>query len=144
MKTAHDAVPDTPSFLDTLADVAEARQSRAGAFVWVHAHLIRACAREGYCASQIYRALDTLGFHPPMSERQFRRYVRLLKQPPALSASSPPRRHRLIAATRGSPARTSPSALGGTAPSPQKEQTTSASGATTFDWDPTKDVDDLR
>ena len=145
MNTAPDALPDTTSLLDALSEVAEARQSKAGAFVWVHAHLILTCVREGYCASQIYRALDALGFHPPMSERQFRRYVQQLKQHRGLSASPPSQSRARLTVRQRSAEPTPPSALRGAQPtSSQPGRQPSSSGPATFDWDPTADVDDFR
>lgn len=145
MKTAQNDLPNTASFLNALAEEAQARQSRAAAFVCVHGRLIATCLLEGYFASQIYRALDDLGFHPPMSERQFRRYVRALKQDLGSITDLTRGRHQLERLPSASTETTVPENTSRPPPklsSPSAKQT-GAVRPTTFDWDPTADVDDL-
>jgi len=65
------------------------RDSHARAFIYVHAQVILSCLHAGYGAAQIYQGLEDLGFHPPMSTRQFRRYVRRIKVAAELEGSPP-------------------------------------------------------
>lgn len=148
MNTSQDDRPSTASFLDALADAAETRQSKAGAFVYVHGRLIVECIQSGYCATQIYRGLDDLGFHPPMSERQFRRYARQLKRHLGLvsEVSRHSRQRRFLAPDHNRAQETRST----NAASDPASSTTNVSGKpsaivrpTTFDWDPTADIDDL-
>lgn len=145
MPTAQDALLTTQVFLDTLARSAEARQSRAGAFVHVHAQVILACLRAGYGAAQIYQGLEDLGFDPPMSARQFRRYVRRLGQAADITHRTPlpPARDPAVRAAATTP---EPGVSPDPAPVPTKSagQTRPPAMPTTFAWDPTADIDDLR
>ncbi|NEV61609.1 hypothetical protein [Thiorhodococcus minor] len=145
MKTAQNDLPDTASFLNALAEDAQARQSKAAAFVCVHGRLIATCLLEGYSASQIYRALDDLGFHPPMSERQFRRYVRALKRDLGSITDLPRRRHQLERFPGVATETTVPDNTHGqpSTPSSPSAKQPGAVRPTTFEWDPTADVDDL-
>ncbi|EGV29639.1 hypothetical protein ThidrDRAFT_3231 [Thiorhodococcus drewsii AZ1] len=148
MNASQNDLPSTASVLEALADAAETRQSKAGAFVYVHGHLIVECMQSGYCAAQIYRGLDDLGFHPPMSERQFRRYARQLKRHLGLvtNMSRHSRQRRLPAPDHSRDQETrSPNASSDPASSPPNgsgKQSTIVR-PTTFDWDPTANIDDL-
>jgi len=143
MPITQDASPSVEIVLDTLGKSAEARQSRAGAFIYVHAQVILSCLHAGYGAAQIYQGLEDLGFHPPMSTRQFRRYVRQIKVAAGLEGNrrSPPEPSPGPNPRNGM----SKATLAPTSVPPRPYDTSTPSDKpSTFDWDPTADIDAIR
>lgn len=132
--------PSAAAFLQALAQGESTASSGAGAFIKTHRALILAGLDAGYSVAQILRGLKALGLSPPMSERQFYRYVQAL-QWPAPSAPAAPVTPR-TAPTPAIPAgRTLVTTPGRETPSAARPDGTRPR---TFDWAPEADLDDLR
>lgn len=130
--------PSAAAFLQALAQGQSAASSGAGAFIKTHRTLILAGLNAGYSVAQILRGLKALGLSPPMSERQFYRYVKALQRPaPSVPAAS--------VATRTAPTPAIPAGramvTGPERPSAARPDDTRPR---TFDWAPEADLDDLR
>ncbi|MBK1717213.1 hypothetical protein [Thiocystis violacea] len=148
MNATQDDRPSAASLLEALADSVRAGHSEAGDFVHIHGHLIVAGLREGYAGARIYRGLKALGCHPPMSERQFRRYVRQLRGPAEAAADGPrpdgARRAVADGSSRSADARRPSAPADPPSLAPGASGRRPAVPPLTFAWDPTADLDDIR
>jgi hypothetical protein len=132
--------PSAAAFLQALAQRQSAASSGAGAFIKTHRTLILAGLNAGYSVAQILRGLKALGLSPPMSERQFYRYVKALQRPAPSVPAAPvtPRTAPTPAIPAGRTMVTTPDLERPSAARPDGTR------PRTFDWAPETDLDDLR
>ncbi|EGV28140.1 hypothetical protein ThidrDRAFT_4041 [Thiorhodococcus drewsii AZ1] len=110
---------DPDQILSRLTAMTADRSPRPSAFIQANTEAILAALNAGYTGIDLYRALVEAGHPPPMSLRQFRRYLaRLRPQPTVL-----------------------PTPIPGSAPSPGSRHP--ASPPATLHWDPLADDEDI-
>jgi hypothetical protein len=117
---------DPEQLLKRLTALTAGRPTRPNAFIQVNTAAILAALKAGHTGIDLYRAFVDTGHPPPMSLRQFRRYLARLRPPTAATASP--------ALTQGpdSAARSRP-------PAPRRP----ASPPATLHWDPLADDEDI-
>lgn len=117
---------DPQQILSHLTAITAGRSKQPRAFVEANTTAILTALRAGYTGSDLYQAFVATGHPPPMSLRQFRRYLARLR--PQVSATA------------------SPPVTPGSAPIGGSEQPTPARPAAppaTLHWDPLADDMDI-
>ena len=79
---------DPEQLLKRLAALTAGRPTRPNAFIQVNTAAILAALKSGYTGIDLYQAFVDTGHPPPMSLRQFRRYLARLR--PQVSATASP------------------------------------------------------
>lgn len=121
---------DPERILTQLAQTPAVRPSRARAFMQQHQTAIRRALAVGYRAGALYRALAALGHPPPMSLRQFRRYLATWRPDPSAVTT-------VLSRSSASPVRI---------PTPPRQDSDPQSPArppATFRWDPLSDDSEI-
>ncbi|NEV60382.1 hypothetical protein [Thiorhodococcus minor] len=117
---------DPDQILSRLTAITRTRPTRPSAFIQVNMAAILAALKAGYTGIDLYRAFVDIGHPPPMSLRQFRRYLARLRPPVSATASMTP------TAESDPAARPRP-------PAPRRP----ASPPATLNWDPLADDEDI-
>ncbi|MBK1718624.1 hypothetical protein [Thiocystis violacea] len=147
------AQPSPASFLLALDEMSRGHRSETRLFIDTYQDLIIHGVKNGYSSMQIFRAFHALRLPPPMSERQFRRYVSQIKRETRSEAAimtSPVRQHPTRASTPTlchPPATTQepPADLdnGAAEPVSERSERVPLFKRKTFDWHPEVDLDDI-
>ncbi|MBK5966867.1 hypothetical protein CCR95_23040 [Thiocystis minor] len=80
MSTSHTHLQSPDSFLLVLKKTKAKRRSESTTFIETHQELIVEGIENGYSSITIFEAFEASGRPPPMSHRQFRRYVSRMKR----------------------------------------------------------------
>lgn len=117
---------DPKQILSRLTAMASSRPTRPGAFIQANSATILAALTAGHTGIDLYRAFVDAGHPPPMSVRQFRRYLARLR--PRVPATASP------ALTPGADS---------AARSRRPAAARPASPPATLNWDPLADDEDI-
>ena len=80
MSTSHKYLQSPDAFLLVLKKTKAKRRSESKTFIETYQELIVEGIKQGYSSVVIFRAFKSSGTPPPMSHRQFRRYVSQMKR----------------------------------------------------------------